>query len=71
MIDILVNFNTGYIDRGIYIKERIHIAKKYVTGWFIIDFITALPIALFINSNLKTIRLIRFIKIIKILKFIH
>jgi hypothetical protein len=39
--DIFVNFNSAYMDedRNIFIANRKVIAKHYIEGWFLIDFI--------------------------------
>jgi hypothetical protein len=39
--DIFVNLNSAYMDedRNIFIANRKVIAKHYIEGWFLIDFI--------------------------------
>ena len=42
-IDIVLNFNTGYILLGKYIEDRKKIAKNYFKMWFWIDISSTLP----------------------------
>lgn len=43
-LDVLVNFNSSVKIEHIVSTERKMIAVKYLKGWFIFDFITALPL---------------------------
>lgn len=82
LVDILVIFNTAYYSPYLeLITSRKQIAKKYVTGWFLIDVMSILPIELLadsINTNFNSIirfarmgklaRLIRLTKLLRLLK---
>lgn len=79
-LDILVQFNTGYYDsRNRYINKRKLIAKRYISTWFIIDFISCIPFQ-FINTDedsnedfnklLRLIRLSRFYRLFKLLRLL-
>jgi hypothetical protein len=43
LIDVLLNFNTGYWDKGILIMKRANITKHYLKTWFIFDIIATFP----------------------------
>jgi len=71
-IDILVIFNTGFFDEYLrVIENRKEIAKKYLTGWFIIDIIAIVPFDLMTvldgnNAN----GMVRFAKIPRLYKLV-
>ena len=45
-LDILVNFRTAYFDaHGDFVINQRKIAVAYLKSWFIIDFLTCLPIS--------------------------
>ena len=43
MVDILVQFNVGFIKRGNLIQSRSAICCNYVQGWFFIDLFASFP----------------------------
>lgn len=77
-LDIAINFNTGFYEKGILIMDRAKIFKNYLTFWFWIDIITTIPIDQFIglkhssasnpSSLLKYIRVVRVLKLIKLIR---
>jgi hypothetical protein len=84
LADILIIFNTGFIDEdGEFqvVQDYGKIAKRYLTSWFIIDFVAIIPIDLFFGgSNINGIvritrigrlyRLIRLTRMMKVLRVI-
>ncbi len=44
LIDIIVNLNTGYYQKGHYINSRIKIVKNYFKNNVYFDVITYLPV---------------------------
>ena len=44
IFDIFVNLKTGYTKDGIYKFKRTKIAKNYISGWLLIDFLSLLPL---------------------------
>jgi voltage-gated potassium channel len=42
-IDIFINLNTGYFERGHYVHEPSKVRKHYLKGWFWIDLLSAIP----------------------------
>jgi len=43
MLDILVNFNSGFYRRGNVIYKRSEVAKNYIMTWFLIDCLASFP----------------------------
>jgi hypothetical protein len=51
-VDIFFNFFTAYVDdEENLILSRGRIAKKYLTGWFLIDTISIIPVSLILQSG--------------------
>ena len=51
-IDILVNFNSAYIDESYeVIDDRKKIAKSYLVSWFLIDFLSIVPFELVVTQG--------------------
>ena len=85
MLDILLNFNTGFYSRGSLIMNRKEIAKNYLKAWFWIDLFSTLPYTWFIDgalkdenvddSNLyrapKLLRLVKIFRFLRILKMLR
>ncbi|DAZ97282.1 TPA: hypothetical protein N0F65_009815 [Lagenidium giganteum] len=46
MVDVLVRFNTAYMDKNTLVISHKKIAKRYLRGWFLIDGISSLPVHL-------------------------
>ena len=45
LIDIFINFNTTFMhENGLYETSRCNIALSYLKGYFLIDFISSIPI---------------------------
>ena len=44
VVDILLTFNTCFVQEHIVVKSRLAIAKRYLRSWFLIDLISSLPI---------------------------
>lgn len=82
MIDIIINFNSAYLDDYDHLViNRLDIACNYFKSWFIIDFLSSIPINEFMffvmgpnsgNKNLgllaKVLRLLKYWRLIKILR---
>ncbi len=68
---IVLNFFHSYLDKntGEIVTNPKTIAKKYLKGWFLIDFISSFPFELIWESS-YVLRLLRIIRINKIFKFI-
>jgi hypothetical protein len=75
IIDIFVNFFSAYLNRDDdLITHRGRIAVHYLTSWFLIDFISVIPISIIIksagsfNSLARIARLPRLYRLLKITK---
>ena len=86
-VDIIINFRTAFIDRYDRLRVIVHpklIAKRYLSTWFIIDFLASTPftyVIFIISSNgetaanslkyLSILRILKLVRIIKVLKTFH
>ena len=74
-IYIILNFFHSYLDKatGEIVINNKKIAKHYLKGWFLIDFISSFPFELIWESSnfLKLLRIIRINKIFKFVSFIE
>ena len=43
MVDIYINFNTGYDDGGIIIMDPSFVRQKYMKSWFLFDVVSSFP----------------------------
>ena len=43
IVDLVLNFNTGYYKEGILMMNRKNIVMNYVNGWFLFDMISSFP----------------------------
>jgi hypothetical protein len=79
LFDILLNTQTAYVDdRGVLEINRKRICKHYVTGWFIVDFVTCIPISYIMlllsdndsrkNSPTRAFKIVRLTKLSKLLR---
>ncbi|CDW76390.1 UNKNOWN [Stylonychia lemnae] len=44
IIDICVNFNCGYLSKGVLVMQRDSIIHQYLRGYFLLDFISGVPV---------------------------
>lgn len=56
LVEIFVNFFTGYFEKGIVIMDRKKIFINYLKTWFIVDMISSIPFSFvyFGNSEAST-----------------
>lgn len=67
-VDMLLNFVTGYQEYGFLILSPKKIALRYLTSWFAVDLVAAIPISLFLKTSTdvperKTIKLLKYGKV--------
>jgi len=76
-LDLVMSFMRPYFDevQQMYVTSYKRIAKKYLTGWFCVDFVSVLPfdsVNVAIQSeelqNMKATRLIRLARLLKLLR---
>ncbi|CAD8091652.1 unnamed protein product [Paramecium primaurelia] len=83
LIDILLQFQTGYYEGGYFVSQRRQIALNYLKLWFWLDLISSFPyddmLSLFIDESnsqslkrntqiIKIMRIVRFIKVIRLMR---
>ena len=51
MIDICLNFVTGYYKKGNVIMKRGPIIRHYLRTWFFLDFLATIPITWFLPER--------------------
>ena len=44
IIDLVVSFNTAFLDNGEWVTDRDQIASRYLRGWFLIDAPASIPV---------------------------
>jgi len=78
MFDIVLNFNTGFYDRGNLIMGRRAIIVNYVRGWFWLDLLASFPYTWVLpqqegddSSLYRTPQLLRILRILKFLKVLR
>lgn len=52
IFDVMLNFNIGFYSAGNIVLNRKLIAMNYLKSWFLLDFISSLPYALFISPSI-------------------
>ena len=43
LLDILLQFNKGYYDKGALILYRPYIVRSYIKTWFLLDLLASFP----------------------------
>ncbi|EEY61667.1 Voltage-gated Ion Channel (VIC) Superfamily [Phytophthora infestans T30-4] len=51
LIDVILNFRTGYVEDTEVIMDSHLVAKHYVKSWFIVDVIGSIPVEYIISFN--------------------
>ena len=71
-MDIILNFNTGFVHYGVLYMNRTDIARRYMAGWFIVDLIGNFPFELVLGdlekSQRKSVKLLKWAKLPKLLR---
>lgn len=74
-VDIVLNFNTGYIEKERIISNRYSILKHYMQFWFWVDFIATVPWDILVHNSsghpLSIVRTVRFARVAKMLKLLR
>jgi len=75
LIDIVINFRTGFFEEGQFVADSNRIARKYLTGSFTIDLVGSFPLSLILiamddegenNAAARLNRQLRFLRIVKL-----
>ena len=78
LLDVILGFNTALQIEGVWVYDRPTIARHYFSGWFWIDFPSALPVELlelFLEKqqhieNLATLRFLRMFRLVRLLRLL-
>lgn len=72
-IDIILNFNTAYIDRDTekLVVRRRAIAKQYLRGWFWVDILATIPFDSILQSLFDEHRKFALVRIIRVFRLIR
>ena len=76
IVDIFVNFNTGFYDAGNnLVMDRQRISDRYITSWFSIDVISSIPLDLFfressVTDSVSALRLTKLLRMFKLMKML-
>jgi hypothetical protein len=71
IVDIGVNFNTGYIDWSVekLIVDRREVARRYMMFWFPVDVVSTIPFDKIVtDSHTQNVRLIRALRLVRVVK---
>jgi CRP-like cAMP-binding protein len=87
IFDFIGNFFTAYFDQNGVREGRLEfIARRYITGWFAIDFVSCIPIDYIVlaasdrseavngetdGSNLRAVKTLRLVRLSKMLRLAH
>ncbi|XP_069769254.1 voltage-gated delayed rectifier potassium channel KCNH8 isoform X4 [Narcine bancroftii] len=72
IIDIVLNFRTTYVSKsGQVIFEARSICIHYVTTWFIIDLVAALPFDLLYAFNVNVVSIVHLLKTVRLLRLLR
>ena len=74
-IDIVLNFQTGFIDKGTLIMSPSRARTHYLRTWFIVDFAANFPLEVFFDGQSKaaaekrkTLKILKWAKLAKLLR---
>lgn len=71
MVDIYINFNTGYDDGGIIIMDPKFVRQKYMKTWFLFDLVSSFPfdlLLLFSSTSAENYLYFRLPKLLRIFR---
>ena len=81
ILDIFLNFNTGFYDKGLLVLDRHRIFLHYIKSWFIFDMIASFPYEYAIhneatqsvidNSSYQVLGAVKFLRFIRVFRFIR
>ena len=70
--DMLFQFSTAYLDplTNLWVEDPLKIWHHYLTGWFVLDFVSVFPFENFLPSNVPA-SMLRFFKFARLLKMLR
>ena len=66
LVEILLDLNTSYYSKGIYIRKRSQIVKHYFKYNFLLDVLTVFPLFLQINKNGEILEIMAVFRLINV-----
>ncbi|RUS72658.1 hypothetical protein EGW08_019580, partial [Elysia chlorotica] len=68
-IDIVLNFRTTYLNKsGQVVYESRLIAMNYISGWFVLDLLAAIPFDLLYTFSVQTATMVHLLKVARLLR---
>lgn len=67
-IDILLNFNTGYVTHEVVIVRRDLVARNYLRTWFVLDFMSTVPLEMILGPSFSDFNAAKVLKIGKLFR---
>ncbi|KAJ8612452.1 hypothetical protein CTAYLR_006596 [Chrysophaeum taylorii] len=67
-IDIMLNFNTGYIKHDVLVMNRRLIARNYLRTWFWLDFVSSIPLEVILGPSFGDIQAAKVLKVGKLFR---
>eukprot|EP00928_Gymnodinium_smaydae_P010357 TRINITY_DN13899_c0_g1_i1.p1 TRINITY_DN13899_c0_g1~~TRINITY_DN13899_c0_g1_i1.p1 ORF type:complete len:796 (+),score=72.49 TRINITY_DN13899_c0_g1_i1:48-2390(+) len=75
MIDIFLNFATGFFHEGCLVMKQVLIVQHYLRGWFLLDLIATIPWNVFFTEtstgNATLVRVVKAGKFIRVLRLLR
>ena len=74
MLDLLVHFCTAFVEDGEMVQDHGSIAKRYLLGWFSLDFVSSMSSILVYAlkqqayGSLRNVRILRLVRLLKLLR---
>ena len=74
LVDVIFNFNTAFMHEERWVTNRREIALRYVSGWFWVDFPSAVPVELldkYMEGDTSELGLLRFLRLFRLLRLLR
>jgi len=75
ILDVITQFNLAYVVGGRLVGRRPLIAAHYMTGWFVVDFLSVIPFdvigVLLDSEDLRMLAVVRGVRLLRILKLLR
>jgi hypothetical protein len=79
LCDLVLTFNTAFIEEGEWVTSRARIARRYLSRWFWIDAPSSIPVELIelavggaaSTHALSAFRVLRIIRVLRLVRLLH
>lgn len=69
LFDVILSFFTGYVDgEGYVVMDHRRIVKRYLKGWFAIEFFTSIPVGDVVPVSRAAVRTLRLMRLARLLR---